>query len=338
MTDHLNEQAYDDHPNDERAQEPRKQASPGFKDAPAQASDQTFRIVGDAGALFAALAAAQGSFLPIHKNRTVTVRPRDKQPYTFDYATLDQVLAACVPALSANGLALLQPFYHGENGLELRTILAHASGARLEAVTELPKVDSVQAAGSALTYLKRYQVQAILGVSSEEDDDGNAADGNTVQNSQPRQPRSTPAAPPAKPAPKAQPAKKPEPAPQKPQEAPAPQEDPPPPAAAESAPEPAPEPPTPLQRKTLGDLMRFPGFKLTGQASKEVAQKLCGKEASQLDSADAQLLIDFLEAAKRIDPPYDAAGLLAYIDEQGLGERAVRAMRAEADVFSGGAS
>jgi len=35
--------------------------------------------------------------------------------------------------------------------------------------------------GSALTYMKRYTLAALVGVAADEDDDGNAADGNEVQ-------------------------------------------------------------------------------------------------------------------------------------------------------------
>ena len=40
---------------------------------------------------------------------------------------------------------------------------------------------SWQEYGSAITYARRYALVAILGVASEEDDDGNAASGNTAK-------------------------------------------------------------------------------------------------------------------------------------------------------------
>lgn len=300
MNDYQDQPAHDQDPADQSRPEPRgadvrKQASPAFKDSVAQETP-TFAIIGEPGPLFAALAAAQGAFSPINKNRTVTVRPRDKAAYTFDYATLDQVLAATVPALSANGLALIQPFYHGPNGLELRTILAHSSGARLEAVTELPKVDSIQGAGSALTYLKRYQVQAVLGVSSEEDDDGNAADGNKVENSQPRD-RSRPPAPPQRPAPKPAPAK--------------------PAAAAPEPAAPAPSEPSPVvdaelsriaTQGILEPLTKETGTKLgvlfrrleyNGQQSKEFVAEVCGvavADAGKITEPQGRQVVAALEA------------------------------------------
>lgn len=160
---------------------------------------ETFRIVGDAPPLFAALAQAQAAFGPITKNRTVTVYPKEKNgykppPYTFDYATFDTILDACRPALNANGFALVQPFSAVEERCELRTMLVHSSGAYLELVYVFFKPESIQALGSAITYARRYSVASLLGVSSEEDDDGNAADGNQRE----ARPRGNPPAAPAK--------------------------------------------------------------------------------------------------------------------------------------------
>lgn len=154
---------------------------------------ETFRIVGDAPPLFAALAQAQAAFGPITKNRTVSVRS-DKGAYTFDYATLDVVLDACRPALNANGLALVQPFSAAGDECEVRTLLVHSSGAYIELQYRFLKPGRIQELGSVLTYVRRYSVASLLGVSSEEDDDGNAADGNQRE----ARPRGNPPAPPAK--------------------------------------------------------------------------------------------------------------------------------------------
>src|SRR5262245_2714291 len=78
-------------------------------------------------ALNAALAAAQGEFPPIPKDKTVTVETRTGRSYTFSYATLDAILAACRPALTKHGLALSQQLeYNGQ--AQLRTELRHADG------------------------------------------------------------------------------------------------------------------------------------------------------------------------------------------------------------------
>lgn len=313
--------------------EPKKTASPVMTPTKAQAEDATFRIVGDAGQLFGALALAQGAFQPITKNRTVQVKS-DKGNYTFDYATLDKVLEATVPALSANGLALLQPFYHGPNGLELRTILAHSSGARLEAVTELPKAASIQQAGSALTYLKRYQVQAILGVSSEEDDDGNAADGNQVQNMQPRD-RTKPAPPPAPKRPAQSTAKPPAPAQDTApaQEAPARQQ------APQSAPQPKSEPPpAPTELlatadKTAEMKSRLVELKFKGTPAKELIQLITGKGHEVATNADLDQVISVLDSA--IAHKWDADRLMLLVRETPDPATAIRAIEEESAAMGG---
>jgi hypothetical protein len=169
------------------------------------------RIIGDAAPLFEALSKAQLEFLPIVKNRTVKVRPRKRddgyQPpeYSFDYATLDEVQDKTRPALNKHGLSILQPFFDVAGDRWLRTILAHSSGSRVEIDVRLPQARDIQETGKAITYVKRYQWAAALGVNSEEDDDGNAHDGNQVTESRDRSKAPTPKA-----APKPVPAKEPE--------------------------------------------------------------------------------------------------------------------------------
>jgi hypothetical protein len=136
--------------------------------------------------LAAALAAAQGAFPPILRTRTVKVQTKTGGSYTFSYAPLDTVLDAVRAALAENGLAITQLLGGDEHGPTLRTLLLHESGEQLAA--EVPvgaSGESPQAFGSAMTYMRRYSLVAMLGIASEEDDDGNAAEGNTVKEAQP---------------------------------------------------------------------------------------------------------------------------------------------------------
>jgi hypothetical protein len=143
--------------------------------------------------LAVALAKAQGGFGPIERTREVTVRPRESAAYTFRYAPLDVVLAATLPSLNANGLSLVSLPIRG--GACLRTLLLHESGEFLAVEVEMPETEGPQKFGSALTYLRRYSAISLLGVASEEDDDGNAAEGNHVEKKTDRAPAPrTPAA------------------------------------------------------------------------------------------------------------------------------------------------
>lgn len=136
------------------------------------------------GALARALCRAQAAFPPLRRDRTVTVTLKTGGAYTFSYAPLDSVLAAVRGPLAENGLAVVQLL--DEDSLVTRLI--HESGASLQGRIDLPQTAGIQEMGSAVTYLRRYALQALLGIAAEDDDDGNRAAGNTARQA-PRQPR-----------------------------------------------------------------------------------------------------------------------------------------------------
>lgn len=129
----------------------------------------------------AALSAAQGEFPSIPRDRTVLVQTRTGSAYTFSYAPLDTILRVLRPVLARHGLALTQAPVPGDRVL-LRTTLLHSSGEWLACDVSVLQTDpGAQAYGSALTYARRYGVSALLCLATEEDDDGNAADGNAAE-------------------------------------------------------------------------------------------------------------------------------------------------------------
>jgi hypothetical protein len=96
--------------------------------------------------------------------------------FKSSYADLSSILQAVVPLLTANDLAVIQPM-KVENGITiLITKIIHSSGEFVQSEMILPVVQDPQKFGSLITYYKRYQLQALLGVSTkDEDDDGNYA-------------------------------------------------------------------------------------------------------------------------------------------------------------------
>lgn len=87
------------------------------------------------------------------------------------YADLDAVVSATTPALSANGLVVVQMF-DGEN---LVTMLAHSSGEWIKGIQPLHAVKmDPQGFASASTYARRYGHMAICGIAPEDDDGQNA--------------------------------------------------------------------------------------------------------------------------------------------------------------------
>jgi len=104
--------------------------------------------------------------------------------FNSKYAPLQDILSLVRPLLSKQGLSLLQTTTGDLEGVTIITILLHESGEFLEtdpfvlkgeqSIRGGGKVLNVQGAGSMITYLRRYQISALLGLSSE-DDDGNHA-------------------------------------------------------------------------------------------------------------------------------------------------------------------
>jgi hypothetical protein len=94
--------------------------------------------------------------------------------FKSSYADLSSILQTVVPVLSSCGIAVIQPMKIDGDKTILVTKLIHSSGETLESEMILPHHADPQKYGSLITYYKRYQLQAMLGVSTTEDDnDGN---------------------------------------------------------------------------------------------------------------------------------------------------------------------
>lgn len=133
----------------------------------------------------AALAAAQGEFPLIPRDRTVTVVSRKQREdgsraqYTFSYAPLATVLEKVRPALAKHELALTQAVVPDGKGESVRTVLIHSSGEYLANETPLfasASDNASQGYASGLTYARRYGVTTLLCVAADDDDDGNGTD------------------------------------------------------------------------------------------------------------------------------------------------------------------
>ena len=121
-------------------------------------------------ALAGALAKAQLQIEPATKN---AINPH----FRSHYADLASIWDACRGPINSNGLSIVQFPCDGEVGrIGLCTMLLHSSGEWIsEVVTTRSQKDDLQGLGSALTYLKKYSLAAVVGVTATEDDDGNAA-------------------------------------------------------------------------------------------------------------------------------------------------------------------
>lgn len=92
------------------------------------------------------------------------------------YATLAGMRDSLTPALAKHGLAVLQGTTEAGSGFIVTTRLIHESGQWIESAYPFA-ISKPQEMGSAYTYARRYSLAAICGIASEDDDDGNSAQG-----------------------------------------------------------------------------------------------------------------------------------------------------------------
>lgn len=98
--------------------------------------------------------------------------------FKSDYADLASVWTACRKPLTANGLSVVQMPIMEAGAVGVSTLLLHASGQWVRSTLHAnPKDLGPQAVGSVITYLRRYALAAMAGV-SQIDDDANAAEGH----------------------------------------------------------------------------------------------------------------------------------------------------------------
>lgn len=151
--------------------------------------------------LNAALAEAAQLFPKIEKTKTAKVMKDGRLLYEFDYADLADIEAAVRGPLGKHSLAIVHQVSPNEKGgLLLRTSLRHSSGETLESSMLLPgNTARPQDLGGLLTFYKRYLLSALLGVSSDSDDDGNGASGNDakISNKEKAGPKPGPSGPPS---------------------------------------------------------------------------------------------------------------------------------------------
>lgn len=132
------------------------------------------------GGLAKALATFQGKVPAIKKDA--------QNPFfKSKYASLGNIIDKIKAPLAECGLSYCQ-LPDGDESLT--TILMHAeTGEYLQATYQLhaAKKDP-QGIGSAITYARRYALSALLGLNTDDDDDGNEANGNGAKNGQSTQP------------------------------------------------------------------------------------------------------------------------------------------------------
>lgn len=115
--------------------------------------------------IFAALAKAQKEFGPALKTSS-------NPHFKTRYAALDACIEAVIDALNNNGIMLMQQTHLCDDGVIVETTFLHESGQQFSAgKLHIPAAKhDPQGFGGALTYARRYSLQAACGIAPEDDD------------------------------------------------------------------------------------------------------------------------------------------------------------------------
>ncbi len=117
-----------------------------------------------------ALLAAQKKIGGAHKGATNPF-------FKSKYADLGAVMEACKEALNESKITVLQPIGTDEQGVYVETLLLHSSGEYISdrMLIAAKSANNPQDQGSAITYARRYSLQSMVFIPSEDDDGQRAA-------------------------------------------------------------------------------------------------------------------------------------------------------------------
>lgn len=151
--------------------------------------------------LAAALAAFQKDAKNPKTTKTVIVTPKFAPSYTYKYTPLNDIIDSIKDGLSKYGLSCIQStggdvlevtkWISGKDGTPgslqtttgtspyVVTRILHKSGQWIETdPLHIVSGAGAQEIGSAISYARRYQLSAVLGLATDDDDDASGADGH----------------------------------------------------------------------------------------------------------------------------------------------------------------
>lgn len=128
-----------------------------------------------------AIAAAKAKIKPIVKKREVDFTTA-KGRTNYQYEDLALIASEVDPILSEFGLSYRYRARQEGNKVSVTCVIAHREGHSEETTLtalndESGNKNSIQAIGSAVTYLQRYTLKLALGLAAAKDDDGNSIGG-----------------------------------------------------------------------------------------------------------------------------------------------------------------
>lgn len=119
--------------------------------------------------------------------------PKNTPAYGYKYADLDTITQTIKPILHKHGIAYLQSIGGtSQEQMALTTRVFNTKGQYIEDTAALPviistKNNAAQTLGMSITYMRRYALCAMLGITSDEDTDVNSAEPVKTQKADTRQ-------------------------------------------------------------------------------------------------------------------------------------------------------
>ncbi|MFD1179517.1 ERF family protein [Paenibacillus puldeungensis] len=137
-------------------------------------------------AISKALVVAWGAIETPKHNANVTVKTKAGGTYEFSYTDLEGIFDVLKAVYKENKIAVLQTpktfFQDGHLMISVETMLLHESGEWVKSEPlSVAASNNMQDLGGQITYMKRYSLSAISGISTEKDDDANGVSGNQVE-------------------------------------------------------------------------------------------------------------------------------------------------------------
>jgi hypothetical protein len=102
---------------------------------------------------------------------------KDKKGYGYNYTDLDTIVSTIRPLLQDHDLGFMQSLTMVNDNPAITTRIFHSSGQYIQDTISLPKMEmkgttAAQNMGAAITYMRRYSLCAMLGITADEDIDG----------------------------------------------------------------------------------------------------------------------------------------------------------------------
>lgn len=119
------------------------------------------------------------------KSLSVKVMTKSGGQYSFKYADLSECIKVAKPILEETGLSVCQ---FCEDQKTLVTMLLHSDSGQYitSRMDMIGNLNDPQSFGSAMTYARRYQYCAMLGIVGNDDDDANYSCQNTIVEQKPK--------------------------------------------------------------------------------------------------------------------------------------------------------